>query len=53
MPNGKAVVTDFEQSCVSAAAMDLVHVEGGKYGMECYLQELLGREPTEQEVYDL
>jgi len=54
MPNGNAVLTDFEQSCVSAAATDLAHVlEGNKESIEHYLREILGREPTEQEVYDL
>jgi hypothetical protein len=53
MPNGNAVVTDFEQSCVSAAATDLAHELHGKESIGHYLRELVGREPTEQEVYDL
>ena len=54
MPNGNAVLTDFEQSCVSAAATDICHLEGDKKeAIGHYLREILAREPTEQEVYDL
>jgi hypothetical protein len=53
MPNGNAVVTDMEQSCVSAAATDLAHELHGTESIGYYLRELLCREPTEQEVYDL
>jgi len=53
MPNGNAVVTDMEQSCVSAAATDLAHELHGTESIGHYLRELLGRDPTEQEVYDL
>ena len=53
MPNGNAVVTDFEQSCVSAAATDLAHELQGTESIGHYLREVIGREPTEQEVYDL
>jgi len=54
MPNGNLVLTDFEQACVSAAALDICHIEGDlKAGIGYYLREILAREPTEQEVYDL
>jgi len=53
MPNGNPVVTDFEQSCVSAAATELAHELHGTESIGHYLRELLGREPTEQEMYDL
>ena len=58
MPNGDVLLTDFEQSCVSAAATDLAHGRAGsgpqaKEFVEYYLCELLAREPTEAEVYDL
>ena len=50
MKNKIAVLTDFEQSCVSAAVTDVHH---NMHGLDWYLREVLAREPTEQEVYDL
>ncbi|CAE8676160.1 unnamed protein product [Polarella glacialis] len=49
MPDGTAVLTDFEQSVVTSAVQDLVHVTH-KPLMAAYLEAMTGDKPSEAEA---
>ena len=52
MPDGSTVLCDFEQTVVSSAVQDLVHVPE-KSLMAAYLEAMTGDQPSEKEVYSL
>jgi len=52
MSDGRTVLCDFEQSVVSSAVQDLVHVTD-KQLVAAYLEQMIGAEPSEAEVYQL
>jgi hypothetical protein len=52
MPDGSTVLCDFEQSVVSSAVQDLVHVSE-KSLVAAYLEAMTGDQQSEEEVYRL
>lgn len=52
MPDGATVLCDFEQTVVSSAVQDLVHVSV-KPLVAAYLEAMTGDKPTEEEVHRL
>jgi len=52
MPDGRTVLCDFEQTVVSSAVQDLIHVSN-KPLVAAYLEAMTGVQPSEEEVYRL
>ena len=52
MPDGRTVLCDFEQTVVSSAVQDLIHVSQTPL-VAAYLEAMTGVQPSEEEVYRL